>query len=933
MKSVPGLHRTALPVLLAFCSFASYARADQPAASQAKPAETPAGIKKGVTIEGITEYRLDNGARLLLFPDPSSSTVTINMTVMVGSRHEGYGETGMAHLLEHMLFKGTPTFPKIDKVLQEHGANNTANATTWLDRTTYFETMPATDKNLEFGIRLEADRLVNSYVKHEDLAKEMTVVRNEFEMNENNPETVLSQRMNSAAFEWHNYGKATIGNRTDIERVPIDKLQRFYRKYYQPDNIVVTIAGKFDTAKALEYMNRYFGALKRPGRTLEQTYTEEPPQDGERTVILRRVGKVAVVGVLYHVPAAAHADFAAVDVLSSVLLSEPSGLLYKALVETKKATSVNGGVAGLHDPGTLEITARVADGVKPEEVRDIMLNELEKLAAGKITEADVARAKRKLLAERERSLTKSRGIAIELAEWIGDGDWRLLFLHRDRIAKVTLADVQRVARQYLQRSNRTVGMYLPATEFARTPIPEAPPLDVVLKDYKGQTQSAQGEQFEPTPANLEKRTRRTQLPVGLKVALMPKKTRGQAVVGNLTLHFGNEASLQGQTVAAEVVGPLMVRGTSKHTREQIEDELDKLGSTLNASSGTGQLTFSFQTTRANLPALLELLHEILRTPTFPEPEFEILKRAERQDLEKQIPEPQPQAINFLRRRLSPYPRDNVRYVPTIQESIGRLDAVTRDQVVRVYQEQVGAQVGEFALVGDFDPEATLKQLPGIVNDWKAAVPYQRIATQANTHVTGALEKILTPDKENAIYVAGELLALKDTDPPYPALLMGNYILGASGFNSRIMDLLRQEKGLSYSAGSSFSADAQDPRAQFVLYAIYNPKNLAKVDHGMSEVVARLLKDGVTAEELAASKKGYAEERKVARSNDHSLVSMLVNGLYLGRTFGFAAAQDARVAGTTIDEVNQALRRYLDPKRFVIVRAGDFKKNAAPGANP
>src|SRR5437899_3317672 len=194
--------------------------------------------KKIVTVEGITEYHLDNGLRLLLYPDNSRSKVTVNMTVLVGSRHEGYGETGMAHLLEHMLFKGSKEFPNVDKALQEHGAAE-ANGTTWVDRTNYYETMPGTDKNLEFGIRLEADRLVNCFIKREDLVSEMTVVRNEFEMGENTPSTILTQRMMAVAFEWHNYGKTTMGNRADIERVPIDRLQGFYRKYYQPDNIVL----------------------------------------------------------------------------------------------------------------------------------------------------------------------------------------------------------------------------------------------------------------------------------------------------------------------------------------------------------------------------------------------------------------------------------------------------------------------------------------------------------------------------------------------------------------------------------------------------------------------------------------------------------------------------------------------------------------------
>src|SRR5947208_1594464 len=218
--------------------------------------------QKVATVEGVTEYRLSNGARVLLFPEASRPTITVNMTVLVGSRHEGYGETGMAHLLEHMVFKGTPDHPNVPKSLRDHGAS--FNGTTNDDRTNYFETMPATVENLEFGIQLESDRLVNSFVRREDLISEMTVVRNEFERGENNAPGILSQRIAASAFEWHNYGKSTIGNRSDIERVPIDNLQAFYKKYYQPDNCVLIIAGKFEEAKALELANKYLGSIPKP---------------------------------------------------------------------------------------------------------------------------------------------------------------------------------------------------------------------------------------------------------------------------------------------------------------------------------------------------------------------------------------------------------------------------------------------------------------------------------------------------------------------------------------------------------------------------------------------------------------------------------------------------------------------------------------------
>ncbi|MFK7821364.1 MAG: M16 family metallopeptidase, partial [Planctomycetaceae bacterium] len=233
--------------------------------------------KKIASVEGVTEYRLANGARVLLFPERTKPTITVNMTVLVGSRHEGYGEAGMAHLLEHMVFKGTPTFPDVPTALRDDGAS--FNGTTNRDRTNYFETLPADDSNLEFAIKLESDRLVNSYIKNEDLQSEFTVVRNEFERSENSPQRVLSNRVMSAAYEWHNYGKTTIGNRSDIEKVPFENLRAVYRKYYQPDNVVLVVTGRFEEKRALELVNKYLGAIPRPERKLTAAYTIEPPQD------------------------------------------------------------------------------------------------------------------------------------------------------------------------------------------------------------------------------------------------------------------------------------------------------------------------------------------------------------------------------------------------------------------------------------------------------------------------------------------------------------------------------------------------------------------------------------------------------------------------------------------------------------------------------
>lgn len=888
----------------------------------AATANAQAPAKQVLSMEGITEYQLANGLKVLLFPDPSTSTVTVNCTIFVGSRHEGYGETGMAHLLEHMVFKGTPKHKDIPKALRDHGAE--FNGTTWVDRTNYYETMPASDDNVEFAIRLEADRLVNSLIRREDLLSEMTVVRNEFEMGENDPESILSQRMMAVAYEWHNYGKSTIGNRSDIERVPIDRLQGFYHKYYRPDNAMVIVAGKFDQAKALKWIEQYFGALAKPSTPVETTYTEEPAQDGERTVALRRVGKIGVVGSVYHIPAGAHPDYAAIEILNQVLVSQPSGRLYKALVASGKASSVNGAAFPWHDPGVLELAAQVDSKQSLEAVRDLLNEVVEKLPTQKPTTEEVDRAKRKLLRDRELLMARSNRIGVVLSEWAALGDWRLFFLHRDRLEQVTAEDVARVAERYLQRTNRTSGIFMPTAKSERTTVPETPVLAKLMANYTSKKTVVTGAAFEPTPENIEKLVQRTEVVPGLKVAILPKKNRGETVHVDLSLRYGNAQSLRGITSATQFLAPLMARGTTKKTRQQIEDEFDKLKARFRPGGLIGEASFTIECQKANLPAVLTLLGEILREPSFPAAELDILKRRQLETLEKSLTEPSALASRALQRKLHPYPPEDVRYVPTVQDSIERLKAVTLDQVKKLYAEQLGA-TGELVVVGDCEPEAVLTQIKPFLNDWQAKTAYERIARPAHEDIAGERVMIETPDKANAFYMAGHNLAMTDMDPDFVPLEVANFVFGGGTLSSRLGDRVRQKDGLSYGAASELSADAKDKTGRFFLFAICNPENMPKLDKAIAEEVQRFVKDGLREQELTDAKKAFLEQLKVDRSQDAALAGMLSEGLHVGRTMAYYADVEKQVAALTLPQVNEAVRKRLQPNKLVIVEAGDFKK--------
>src|SRR5438477_6739324 len=243
-------------------------------------AALPAGVTQGPSVEGISEYTLANGLKVLLFPDASQPKTTVNVTYLVGSRHENYGETGMAHLLEHLMLKGTPTSGSFIDAMSKRGMQY--NGTTWYDRTNYYETFNASDQDLDWALAMEADRMVHSKIARSDLDSEMTVVRNEMERGENNPFQMLLQRLGSTSFDWHNYGKSTIGARSDVENVDIARLQAFYRSYYQPDNAVLIVAGRFDPDKTLAEIAHDFGPIPKPSRLPPRLYTEEPVQDGER---------------------------------------------------------------------------------------------------------------------------------------------------------------------------------------------------------------------------------------------------------------------------------------------------------------------------------------------------------------------------------------------------------------------------------------------------------------------------------------------------------------------------------------------------------------------------------------------------------------------------------------------------------------------------
>jgi zinc protease len=752
----------------------------------------------------------------------------------------------------------------------------------------------------------------------------MTVVRNEFERGENNVGSVLEERVYSTAYLWHNYGRSTIGSRTDIERVPIDRLADFYRKYYQPDNAVVMIAGQIDPSKTLAGVANTLGAIPRPTRTLDETYTVEPPQDGERSVELRRVGKGKNLIIAYHGPAMAHPDAASLEVLSGILAGRGLGRLDKSLVDTKKALSIRMSVDELHDPGLVTISARLSDDQSIDEVKKIILDGVAGLSRERPSKEEVERARTRIVQGMDRTFANSRQLAMQLTEVIADGDWRLLFTNYEELKHVTGEDVVQVAQTYFKDSNRTVGVFIPETVPDRTTVPTPPTVETLLKEYTPDIKVETGEALDPAPASIERRIQRSTLPGGIRLALLPKSTRGNRVQASLTIRFGDENSLAGQSAVAQMTDAMLMRGTKTKSRQQIQDEMQKLDATINVrGAGIANSGASISTTAENLIPAMRLALEILREPAFPESDFDQIRKQRIAQIDRGRTEPGNLVTQTLQSNLSPYPRSDVRHVRTIDEEIEDLNKVTLDDVKKFHQKFYGASQGELIVVGKFDPAVVERAAADLLGSWKSPSPYQRIVNsyKAVQHIN---TKIETPDKENAQFSAALRLRMRDTDPDYPAMIMANYMFGGT-ITSRLPDRVRNREGFSYSVSSSFSAPTDGDAAVFSASAIANPSNMPKVEASFLDELTKTLRDGFTAAELAAAKKSILDERKGGRSSDRGILNLISTREQYGRTLAWDEQLDAKLQALTLDQVNAAFRRHVNPAEVSIVKGGDFKR--------
>ena len=770
--------------------------------------------------------------------------------------------------------------------------------------------------------------MVNSFIAKEDLESEFSVVRNEFESGENSPTGVLMKKVISTAFLWHNYGQSTIGNRSDIERVPIENLKEFYKKFYRPDNAVLMVTGKFKTDSILDLIQIKFGNISVPNTPLRASHTIEPPQDGEKRVTLSRVGDLQIVSALYHTPAGSHEDYAAIAIAENILTDQPSGRLYKALIDQKKSSSLWSFTPFTKEPSFMYINVDVLSNKSLEEAENILLSVLDNFSIEPATQEELKRAKSNILKQIDQINRNSSFLGTYMSEFIGSGDWRLSFIHRDRIENMTLDKLNEVIKLYFINTNRTVGQFTPTKSPVRIGIPHTEGVENLVKNYKGKEGYGVGEAFDVTYDNIINRLDSGVLEKsGIEYGLIKKSNRGKTVNLSFAMRNGNVNQLMNKGLTAQYAANMLNKGTKSMSRQDIQDKLSELKSSINFRGANGRVYANISSTEDNLMETLSLMSDMLKNPVLDEAELEKLKTQNLARIEQNKSEPTFLASMKIDELNQRYKKGHPLYKMTINEQIEAINNVNVKDIQAYYDAFYGiSNNATLVAIGNFDQRTLKDFFENEFGDYKSNLLFTAISDKFQKN-NSANENIKTPDKKNAFTRGSLSLNCSQYDDDYAALQIAGAIFGGGFLNSRIANRLRQQDGVSYGAGGGISVDGNkdDKNSSAYIYAIYAPENNEKVQLGFKEEISRFINEGITEEELKSAVNGWVQAQNVSRAKDTELSSVINNNLYYKRDLNFQRNIESKIQDLTVEDINNVIKKYFKGfDEWTVVNAGDFK---------
>lgn len=886
------------------------------------------GIKKIDSAAGIDEYRMRNGLKILLRENHSAPVVSFMLVYRVGSRNEAVGHTGSTHFLEHMMFKGTKKFnPASGSGVMETFSRVGAllNATTWLDRTNYYECVPS--EYLQLCIQVEADRMRNLNLRQEDRDSEMTVVRNEFERGENNPGSALSKELTALAFREHPYHHPTIGWRTDVEYVPLERLKEFYDTYYWPDNATAIVVGDFDSDKTLRMIEKYFGKIPKSPRPIPQVYTVEPPQEGERRVELRRAGDLPQLIMGYHTPQADHRDTYALSVMQSVLgdSGKRSSRLYKALVEQGLATSCYASNGEFRDPFLFTLGATLAPGKTFEEVESVIYAEIDRLTKEDCSEEELYRIKQSNRKGTILSNADPQSFANMICASESVATWRWLVEYDDNVDAVTPADIRRVASTYFDKTNRTVAHFIPSDT-------ERPRMEFGNpnngKQQQKQKAAAKVEQKRidlPKPgssgSNFAQRVHKEVLPNGMTILVLPNPGTGSVAIHG-ALAGGDCFASSDRTMTPTVTSTMLTRGSQNYTKEQLAHILEEMGIRFGFGADRYKVGFGTLVTKEDFPRFIPVLDDLLRRPQFNRDELAIVLKELKAGLTRSMNDTGRRAANALMQLL--YPAGHPFHERSHEERIAELEHINHDELASFHRSHYSPAGTVLAVVGDIDVDLALSQIKDRFSDWQGPLVRPAEATIVPMPSQARRVEINLADKANADIYIGHPTSLSRKDKDFFAAQLANAALGKDTISSRLGKVVRVKHGLSYGIYSYFD-DTSFGAAPWMISMSVNPDKISEAIRLVDEVVSTYKKKGITATELEDEAGRAVGSFLVSLRSSDGIASALARFEYLGLGIESMDTISDSFMSVKRKDVLEAIEKYLHPEIATTVIAGTVSR--------
>jgi zinc protease len=876
--------------------------------------------------ENVRKIVLENGLTVLTKEVHTAPVVTVQVWYKVGSRNEEPGANGIAHQLEHMMFKGTKNRPiQFGRLFSALGSDS--NAFTSYDQTAYYGTVER-DK-LKALLVLEADRMQNSLINAEQLASEKRVVISELQGYENSPEYRLNRAVMQAAFPNHAYGLPVGGTKADVDRFQVEQVRNYYQNFYNPDNAVLVVVGDFKTANVLEIVKDVFGKLLNSQQSTvnsqrltvnSQRLTVNRQQSIASTpIVLREPGAGQLLQVVYPLPDVNQPDVPALDVMDYILTEGRNSRLYQALVESGLANEVTAGVTSLRESGWYELLVTAAPSQKLKKIDSALSRAIANVVEKGIKAEEVKRAKTQLTADvilSNRDIT-SQAMQLGNDETTAD-DYRYTDRYLAAVSQVKEADVVAVIKKYLKKEARTVGFFEP-TQKQFKEISDKPQSAQTTENFSLSTPELSSEVVKYLPPVAATDTITRVLPQqftfanGLRVLLLPDKSTPTVTLSGY-IEAGMEFDPADKAGLAAVVADNLMNGTKAKDILAIAKALEERGASLDFEAYREGVRIEGDSLAEDLPILLEILADVVRNSTFPVKELELNRQQTLTTLQLELDDPSEVAKRTFVQSI--YPKKHPLHTFPTQES---LEHISRKDVIDFKAKHYRPDTLVIALVGDFDLDKVRSLLQTKFGDWQVIgqppkLKYPTVSLPEKiVHVNPVL-----PGKAQAITYMG-YTGINRQDSRFHAALVLNQILGGDTLSSRLGAEVRDRQGLSYGIYSYFQAGKKV--GTFLIEMQTSPEDTGKAIASTHQLLQQIHQQGVTAPEVETAKHTLISNYNVSLANPEELTDrILMNEVYELDTVELRSFTQ-KIQQVTLAQVNQAARELLHPDKIVVVTAG------------